>query len=352
MNEPPVAAPRKEYAVLYAADKGFYFKDLPRPARPTAGRVVVRPMFVGICGSDLHALLRYTGAGLSLGHEWVGRVESVGPSVDGITRGDLVTSTAFIGCGACEHCARSYTNWCPRASILGSEELGALRTWIDLPAHALVHVPIQAGPVAVLFEIAAVADAAVALGLADGGDRRHSVLVFGCGTVGILVGLGCQGLGHAVLMTDIEQARVGRARSCGLDAVPLQEVSNGVADSLDAVFDAAGDYASPGGPWNHLARVGRKGFNLVVIGKYSGAVQLMPDEFSRRATRVSFVRGSPHDALQRAVNNWAGTLLKYEGEIITHRFPAWDVDKALSAAEDRSLSGKVILDLTQEPRSF
>ncbi|MGO8333525.1 alcohol dehydrogenase catalytic domain-containing protein [Rhizobium ruizarguesonis] len=70
-------------------------EDAPEPQTPQHGQVIVEPTFCGICGTDLHEYESgpiftprtpnaYSGAILPqiLGHEFAGRVTSVGPGVE------------------------------------------------------------------------------------------------------------------------------------------------------------------------------------------------------------------------------------------------------------------------------
>ena len=81
--------------------------EMPEPA-PGPGQVLVRPVEVGVCGTDREISEGWFGiapAGeerLILGHELLGRVERDG---HGFARGDLVTATVRRSCGHCDACA-------------------------------------------------------------------------------------------------------------------------------------------------------------------------------------------------------------------------------------------------------
>ena len=84
----------------------------PKIQEPTDA--VMRLTTAAICGSDLHM---YEGrapvkAGQVFGHENLGVIESVGPGVRTIKRGDRVVLPFNIGCGFCFNCARGFANAC------------------------------------------------------------------------------------------------------------------------------------------------------------------------------------------------------------------------------------------------
>ncbi len=62
-----------------------------------------------ICGSDLHlyhGMMPDTRVGMTFGHEFVGVVDEVGPSVQTLQPGDRVMVPFNIFCGTCYFCAR------------------------------------------------------------------------------------------------------------------------------------------------------------------------------------------------------------------------------------------------------
>ncbi len=80
---------------------------------------VVRVTATAICGSDLHL---YNGkmptmkSGDVLGHEFMGIVEDVGPSVRNLRRGDRVVVPFAIACGNCEPCLREQWSLCDNSN--------------------------------------------------------------------------------------------------------------------------------------------------------------------------------------------------------------------------------------------
>ena len=87
-------------------------KDIPRIEHPNDA--IVRVTTAAICGSDLHlyhGMLPDTRIGHTFGHEFVGVVHEVGPSVQNLRVGDRVMVPFNIYCGSCFFCARGlYSN--------------------------------------------------------------------------------------------------------------------------------------------------------------------------------------------------------------------------------------------------
>lgn len=82
----------------------------------TRDQVHVRITASGVCGTDLH----YVDAGIALGHEGVGIVESVGPDVSYLKVGDRVGwGYEHDCCGHCEECLTGAETYCPERAMYG-----------------------------------------------------------------------------------------------------------------------------------------------------------------------------------------------------------------------------------------
>ncbi|WP_297741743.1 zinc-dependent alcohol dehydrogenase, partial [Nocardioides sp.] len=87
-------------------------KDRPRIEHPNDA--IVRVTLAAICGSDLHlyhGMMPDTRVGHTFGHEFIGVVDEVGPSVRNLAVGDRVMVPFNVFCGSCYFCARGlYSN--------------------------------------------------------------------------------------------------------------------------------------------------------------------------------------------------------------------------------------------------
>ena len=123
-------------------------EDVP-VVRPGAGEVSLRVASCGICGSDVHAFRSDAGfewiqPPKTLGHEFSGTVESVGPGVTRVSPGDRVVAVAVQGCGSCEACRAGSTQLCTQRVAVG--EVGADHlTMLGVSPPDLVSVPGDGG---------------------------------------------------------------------------------------------------------------------------------------------------------------------------------------------------------------
>ncbi len=96
---------------------------------PAGGEVLLRVLAAGACHSDefimgLPEQAYVYGLPLTLGHEGVGVVEAVGPSVTGVQPGDEVAVYGPWGCGRCHTCATGAEQYCEVAAARGIQPPG------------------------------------------------------------------------------------------------------------------------------------------------------------------------------------------------------------------------------------
>ena len=129
---------------MLTAARGSVSVMADRLDEPGPGEALVRMEACGICHSDLFVagLERLPLLPLTLGHEGIGRVESVGPGVTGIGAGDRVGVTFLAAtCGQCELCASGRERYCARQLNSGYTVHGALATRAIVRTQHLARIP-------------------------------------------------------------------------------------------------------------------------------------------------------------------------------------------------------------------
>lgn len=101
-------------------------RNKPYPEMVHPNDAIVRVTRSCICGSDLHlyhGLVPDTRVGQTFGHEFIGIVEEVGPSVTKLKKGDHVLVPFNIACGQCAFCKQQLFGNChesnPSATAVG-----------------------------------------------------------------------------------------------------------------------------------------------------------------------------------------------------------------------------------------
>jgi len=326
-------------ALAIAAPGRYALVTRPRP-EPGPGELLVAPLAVGLCATDLELLdgsmvyLR-TGRGrlpMVPGHEWVARVVDAGSAVSGFAAGDLVVGECSVGCGSCPTCTGGAYHQCPTRRETGVLNLdGALAGLLAFPAASAHPVPPTTSLVDAAFaEPTAVALRAVLRSGCGPGDR---VLVVGGGTIGwlaVAIVLDLLQLEVAVLEPDTGR-RAGLLRLGAREAEP--------EESFDVVIEASGSRSGAETALQHLGASGR----LVVVG-LSGEVAV-PVDLDRVVVNDQTVvgsLGSPHVWPQALELLGRGRVRP--AALVTHRYPLSEVATAVQVARQRAPgTGKVMV---------
>jgi glucose 1-dehydrogenase len=224
-------------------------------ARP--GEVLLRPLRVGVCGTDREISEGLFGVPpdgeerLILGHEMVARVEAAG---HGFARGDLVCATVRRSCRHCLACEQGFPDACLTGDYLerGITRLHGFAAELvaEAPEH-LIRVPAGLGPLAVLAEPASICSRGIRHAEAIAGRQpwaRSRALVLGTGAIGMLGTYLLRLRGYDVWTAGRSPATEQRARlaaACGAAYFSVAETSAAdvAADvgGFDIVLEATGD---------------------------------------------------------------------------------------------------------------
>jgi (R,R)-butanediol dehydrogenase/meso-butanediol dehydrogenase/diacetyl reductase len=341
-------------AVLYGP-RDLRVEEVPSARPPGAGELRLSMIAVGLCGTDLHEYLnapvltplstRNSRSGhlgpIIIGHEFLGRVDTVGSEVSGFSVGDRVVAGAGVSCGRCEPCLRGRTNLCTSYYTFGLQADGGMAEAITVPAQMCVAVPETCSDDdAVLAQPVAIAMHAVQRSRAIAGE---SVAVIGAGAIGGLLIVGLASVGAIVTVLDVDPARLETARELGAArqvlAPPPAEQSAELRASFDAVFDTSG---SGTGLANAL-RLTKPGGRIVAVGLPTDEVQF--DSRSAVINEIDVITSSAHVCsvnLPAAVELLAARSIH---RLIVDRTVELDdiVSRGFDPLANRELAGKVIV---------
>ena len=233
-------------------------------APPGPGEVTVKIEATGVCHSDLHAMQGSLpqGAPFVPGHEGAGVVTAVGEGVEGLAEGDHVVVAWSPPCGKCNNCVdRKQPHLCvmiqfaiaglPRFTrgddqVFGMAGTGTFAEQLILPQEAAIKIDDD-----VPFEIASLIGCGVSTGVGAvintaKVEPGSSVVVFGCGGVGISAIQGARVAGAAkIVAVDLNPDKHEVAKSFGAthacapdDLAALQAELTG--DGFDYAFEAIG----------------------------------------------------------------------------------------------------------------
>lgn len=345
-------------AVLYQPNTPLEVQDV-KLEKPHAGEVLVQNLASGVCRSDWHVVTGDTTHPLPvvLGHEGAGIIREVGEGVTSLEAGDHVVLSWAPNCGTCYYCLHGQPQLCQtlvaplwngtlmdgtsRLSRQGDTvyHLSGLATFAEqsvVPERTCI--PIRKD---VPFQAASLVGCAVTTGVGAVVNTARlspgdSVVVFGCGGVGlnILQGADLAGAGM-IIAVDKAPAKMELAENFGAthtiladeDPVPkIRELTEG--RGADYAFEAVG---IPELQEKALEAV-RPGGALIIAGiapmgsstNFPGAI------LARQEKKVmgSYYGSSyPHRDFPRLLDLYAAGKLKLD-ELITQTYPLEDINQA------------------------
>ncbi len=369
-------------AVTWQGVGDMRVERVPDPELVNPRDAIIKITSTAICGSDLHP---YDGKvpsmmkGDVMGHEFMGVVEEVGPSVKNLKRGDRVVIPFGIACGNCYYCKNDLWSQCdnsnPNAALVEASTGGFSPSGLFGYSHLYggyaggqaeyARVPFaDVGPLKIESDIADEKvlfltdifptgyQAAEQCGIQPG----DTVAVWGCGPVGLFAIQSAYLLGaERVIAVDRFPDRLAKARDlCKAEVVNYEEIEDPINFVLkdmtggrgpDHVIDAVGMEAHGTGIYDQVDRFKQftkvqldratalreaimacaKGGTVSIPGVYIGFIDKFP-------MGAAFAKGLTFKMGQTNTQKYLRPLLDMieagkidPSQVITHRVP---IDKA------------------------
>ena len=204
-------------------------------AKPPGGtEAVVRVTLAGICNTDLEIVRGYAGFTGTLGHEFVGVVES---APDASLIGARVVGEINAGCGRCSLCRAGDSRHCPERTVLGiAGRDGAFAEFLQLPMVNLVRVPMEVPDQQAVF----VEPLAAAWGITEriSVTPETRIAVIGDGKLGLLCAQALAQTGAPVTLIGKHQHKLRIAAKRGIETEVASEMHP--ARKFDVVVEASG----------------------------------------------------------------------------------------------------------------
>ena len=337
-------------AVFYGPSQPLRVEEWPEP-EVGAGDILVKVAACGLGHTDLH----YTDHGVPtvkpppmiLGHEAAGIVSQIGPGVHTLKEGDRVLLPTILSCGHCAACLSGRENICQFNQMIGNNVDGAFAEYVKVPALAVFllpeEIPLEEGSI--------IADALTTPyhAVKNRAEVRpgDTVVVIGCGGVGLNVVQFAHLAGGIVIAVDIADEKLEWARRLGADmtvnategdlARRIRKMTGGGAD---IAIEAIGNPTTIQEAFVSIHPGGR----LVVIGYTDHTIQINAGRIMYREMEI---RGSlgcrrvdyPH--VIELVRTGRVQLLP----LVTGRFPLADINEGLDTLRrGKGIRSVVIMD--------
>ncbi len=215
--------------------------------------VLIEIHYIGLCGSDLNSfrgLMPLVTLPRIPGHELSGKVIGKGINVPAsIKIGDNVTVSPYTNCGTCPACRAGKENTCEFNQTLGVQREGALTERISVPFEKVF-----VSKTLTLKELALIEPMSVGYHGANRGQvcETDTVLLLGCGTIGMGALIASARKGASVIALDIDDIKLEQALKFGakhtinsskIDALKeIMKLTNN--EGVNVAIEAAGTQAT------------------------------------------------------------------------------------------------------------
>jgi threonine 3-dehydrogenase len=247
---------------------------------PAYNEVLVRVRWAAICGTDIHIYnwndyaKQRIKPPIIFGHEFSGDIVEVGEAVRKFKIGDRVAGETHIPCNSCVECMTGNQHNCEDMKILGIHVNGSFSDYVALPQDCVWLLDDKMDyKTGALLEPMGVA----VHGVFSGDISRKTVLLLGCGPIGLMAVAACAAGGAAkVFAVDIVDEKLKLAKEMGADYA----------------------YNSKNCDFIALVKEATHGRGVDVIIDYSGHTGLVAQSFStlKKGGRFTFV-GLPGNSL-------------------------------------------------------
>lgn len=328
--------------------EGLWLDEVPVP-EIGINDVLIKVLRTGICGTDVHIYNWDEWAQATIpvpmvvGHEFVGRVVTVGANVNDFHPGDLVSGEGHVVCGRCRNCMAGRRHLCKDTIGLGVNRPGAFAEYVALPQ---TNVWLQ--DEALDRDVQAIYDPfgnAVHTALAHP-VLGEDVLITGAGPIGCMAAAVAKHAGaRFVVVTDLNPYRLELARRLGADVTvnvreeKLEEVQErlGMKEGFDVGLEMSGNPSAFRSMLANMCHGGK--IAMLGIPTEDIAIDWKTVVFNMLTIKGIYGREMYETWYKMTVMLHSGLDLS---PIVTHRFGYQDFEAGFEAMRSGN-SGKVVL---------
>lgn len=328
---------------------------------PKGDEVLVRVSHCGVCHTDLHLYDGYYALGqgkklsledrgiklpVTLGHEIVGVIESVGENVGDVPIGKPVLVYPWIGCGSCEVCKRGEENLCTKSSALGIFKPGGYSQYVVVPhSRYLVELGNLKPSHASLLACSGLTtfSAIKKIGKVH---EEESVVVIGCGGLGLLAirTLSLLGIKNIIALDLSEKKReVAKQVGATLALDPSREdLAEEILQKQGATCTAVLDFVGAESTTSTALSLLKKGGKLIVVGLHGGELRYpLPYLITKSISIIGSYTGTLPE--QRELVEFASKHDLFSLPIKTK--PLEQANEALKDLAEGKVDGRLVLEV-------
>jgi alcohol dehydrogenase len=328
-------------AAIFAEPGRIVLEDKPIP-KPGPRDALIRVTTTTICGTDVHILKgEYpVERGLTVGHEPVGVIESLGAAVTGYEIGQRVIAGAINPCGQCHSCLDGHQAQCGGKHMggwrLGNTIDGCQAEYVLIPDAIANLAPI---PDHLTDEQVLLCPDIMSTGF-SGAESGHvrigdTVAVFAQGPIGLCSTAGAKLMGATTIFTvDSVPERLAMSRQLGADVTinfkendPVEVIMEATGGrGVDVAIEALGTQQT----FESCLRILKPGGVLSSLGVYSGKLTLPLDAFAAGLGDhkiITTLCPGGKERMRRLMNVLASSRADLR-PLVTHRYKLDQIEEA------------------------
>jgi threonine 3-dehydrogenase len=339
-------------AIIKASKQpGFTMTKKEVPSKLEPHEVFIKVLVTSICGTDVHIYNwdRWSQGRikppLTVGHEFCGKVLSVGSEVTNIKVGDIVSAETHIVCNTCEFCLRGEYHICKNTKIIGVDTDGCFAEYAKMPSQNLIvnNSGIDPKYLSIQEPLGNAVHTMLHFDIKD-----KTVAVVGCGPLGLMGVNIAKAVGaKKIIAIEINEYRIQLAKELGAHVTinPLKEdvIARVLEETDGAGVDVVTEFSG-----NKTAI--EQSFKYVKAGGKMSLLGIVPSNVEIDLSADIVFKGlSIYGVIGRLMfKTWDQvTELVQSGKldldkIITHEFKLDDFEEGIKAMHSGN-SGKVIL---------
>ncbi len=329
--------------------EGLWMDEVPVP-EIGINDVLIKITKTSICGTDVHIwnwdewARKTIPVPMTVGHEFVGKVEAIGANVHDLEIGDVVSGEGHIVCGRCRNCLAGRRHLCASTQGVGVNRPGAFAEYLSIPVTNVWH----ADP-SIPEDILSIFD--------PFGNATHSalsfpvlgedVLITGAGPIGLMATAIARHAGaRFVVTTDLNPYRLALAEKMGATmAVNASDTSlKTVMQELEMKegFDIGLEMSGNGRAFQDMLSSMAHGGKIALLGIPSADLAIDWNTVIFNMLTIKGIYGREMYETWYMMQSMIQTGLDIT-PVITHRFDYTEFEQGFAAMLSGD-SGKVILD--------
>ena len=330
-------------------ERGIWMEEVTEPECNT-NDVKIRITHTAICGTDLHIFKwddwaqRTLDLPLTIGHEFCGVVEEIGPGVTHYKPGQRVSGEGHITCGYCRNCRAGKRHLCHDTNGIGIQRDGAFAEYLVIPESNIwpIHDDIPS-------EIAAFFDP---LGNAVHTSLSYEmigedVLITGAGPIGLMSVAICNFVGaRNVVITDVNEYRLELAKKMGATKtinVSTNSIHNYYSElDMTSGFDVGLEMSGNPEAFSTMLEHMYHGGKIALLGLLPDSTIINWDHIIFKGLKVKGIYGREMYETWYKMTQMLRSGLEVSN-VLTHRFSIDHFEEAFNIMETGDC-GKIVLE--------